>query len=127
MKSSWIRSLVIFVAGAGSATVVAGLYPSDEITAEQWQERAIAVLAEVETLGGYVGIADDGRVGIYTQVGACVPPIPIPKWPAHAVEPRSLRKGAAGLVALNEGLLFEEPRPVYVLGKCKPYATSLLR
>lgn len=124
MKSSVVRSLVIFIAGAGCATVVAGMYPGEPISQEQWQERATAVLAEVEALGGYVGIAEDGRVGIYTQVGACVPPIPIPKWPANAVDPRSLRKGAAALVAYNEGLLFEEPQPVYVLGKCKPYATS---
>ena len=91
MKSSVIRGLVMFAAGAGCATVVAGLYPPIEpITPELFQERLTAVLAEVEALGGYVGVAEDGRIGIYTNVGACVPPVPLPKWPAHAVDQRSL-------------------------------------
>lgn len=128
MKSSLIRSLLIFVAGAGCATVVAGIYPTEEITPERWQERAIAVLVEVEALGGYVGIADDGRIGIYQQlVGACLPPIPPPKWPVNAVDPRSLRNGAEAIVEFNEGLLSGEPLPVYVLGKCKPYAMGELK
>ncbi len=68
MKSSVIRSLVMFAAGAGCATVVAGLYPPIEpITPELFQERLTAVLAEVEALGGYVGVAENGRIGIYTN------------------------------------------------------------
>jgi len=126
MKSLF-RSLAIFVAGAGSAVVVAGLYPYEPITPELWQERAVKLLAEVEALGGYVGIAGDGRVGLYTQVGACVYPPPPPKWPAGAVDERSLANGAKALVALNQGLIHEEGQPVYVLGKCKPYATGALK
>jgi hypothetical protein len=126
MKSI-IRSLVIFTAGAGSAAVVAGLYPDEPISPELFQERAIKVLAEVEALGGYVAIAQDGRVGIYTNVGACVPPVPIPKWPAHSVDPRSLELGLAALGSMNKGLLAEEPAPVYVVGKCRPYASSLFK
>ena len=73
MKSSLFRSLVIFVAGAGSATVVAGLYPRRSDYREKFLDRSTGLLAEVERLGGYVGLAEDGRVGIYTNVGACVP------------------------------------------------------
>ena len=128
MKSSIIRALVMFVAGAGCATVVAGLYPPIEpITPELFQERLTAVLGEVEALGGYVGVAQDGRIGIYTNVGACVPPVPPPKWPAHAVDQRSLEYGVKAAVNLNLNYLAEEGNPVYVLGKCRPYALSMSR
>ena len=124
MKSA-IRYLAIFVAGAGSATVVAGLYPSEGITPDQFQERLTKVLVEVEALGGYVAIADDGRVGIYTNVGACVPSPPLPKFPMGAVDGRSLAKGAQAIVQYNQGLIHEEAQPVYVVGKCRPYAGSI--
>src|SRR6187402_3529724 len=98
MKSSVIRSFAIFVAGAASAAVVAGMYPGEPTSPELFQERVVKLLAEVEALGGYVAVADDGRVGIYTQVGACVPQPPLPKWPEHVVDPRSLARGAQALV-----------------------------
>lgn len=127
MKSV-IRGLMMFVAGAGCATVVAGLYPPIKpITPEVFQDRLTAVLGEVEALGGYVGLAEDGRIGIYTNVAACVPPVPIPKWPARAVDPRSLEKGVRAVVNLNLNYLAEEGQPVYVLGKCRPYAQSMLK
>lgn len=124
MKSA-IRSLAVFVAGAASATVVAGLYPGEPTSPEIFQERLTKVLAEVEALGGYVAIADDGRVGIYTNVGACVPQPPLPKFPAGAVDARSLAKGAQAIVQFNQGLIHEEAQPVYVVGKCRPYAGSV--
>ena len=128
MKLSLIRGIVMFFAGAGCATVVAGLYPPIEpITQEQFQDRLTAAMIEVEALGGYVGLAENGRIGIYTNVGACIPPVPIPKWPAHAVDQRSLENGVKAAVNLNLNYLAEEGQPVYVLGKCRPYAQSMLK
>jgi len=120
MKSSLIRSLAIFVAGAGSATVVAGLYGT-EMEPPVFHERLAKVLVEVEALGAFVGIADDGRVGIYT-VAACGPPPPPPIMPAGAVDARNLAKGAQAMVQFNLGLIHGEEQPIYVLGKCKPRA-----
>jgi len=128
MKLSLIRGIVMFFAGAGCATVVAGLYPPIEpITQEQFQDRLTAAMIEVEALGGYVGLAENGRIGIYTNVGACIPPVPIPKWPAHAVDQRSLENGVKAAINLNLNYLAEEGQPVYVLGKCRPYAQSMLK
>lgn len=128
MKSSLLRSLVIFVAGAGSATVVAGLIPDEQMDPEKFLELSTGLLAGVEKLGGFVGVAQDGRVGIYTNnVGACVlPPVP-PKWPARAVDPNSLELGFAALHQLNNGHLAGEAQPIYVLGKCRPYPQSMLK
>ena len=128
MKLSFIRGLVMFVAGAGCATVVAGLYPPIEpITPELFQERLTAVLGELDALGGYVGLAQDGRIGIYTNVGACLPPVPPPKWPAPAVDQRGLEYGFKAAFQLNLNYLAQEGNPVYVLGKCRPYAQSILK
>ena len=128
MKSSIIRGLVMFFAGAGCATVVAGLYPPIEpITPELFQERLTAVLVEVDALGGYVGLVENGRIGIFTNVGACLPPVPPPKWPAHAVDQRSFDYGVKAAFNLNLNYLAEEGNPVYVLGKCRPYALSILK
>jgi hypothetical protein len=123
MKSTVIRSLLIFVAGAGSATVVAGLYPPiEEISQEQFLKDSTVVLAQVEKLGSHVGVIKDGRIGIYTNdVGACVPMPPLPKWPAHAVDQRSTDLGLQMIAALNKAYLAGEEQPVYVLGKCRPY------
>jgi|SRR6186713_2494724 len=123
MKSTVIRSLLIFVAGAGSATVVAGLYPPiEEISQEQFLKDSTVVLAQVEKLGSYVGVIKDGRIGIYTNdVGACVPMPPLPKWPAHAVDQRSTDLGLQMIATLNKAYLAGEEQPVYVLGKCRPY------
>lgn len=122
MKSSVIRSLAMFIAGAGCATAVAGFYPTEPISPKQFLDRATKVLAELEVLGGYVGLAEDGRVGIYTQVGACVFPPRPPKLPANAVDSRSLNNGVKAIVEINQNFLFEEDgQPVFELGKCKPY------
>lgn len=123
MKSTLIRGLVMFVAGAGCATVAGGLYSNEPITPEQFQERATGLLAQVEALGGHVALAENGRVGIFTSVEACVYPPPPPKWPAHFVNPSSLDLGLKALAQINLAYLNEEPMPVYVAGKCRPYAT----
>ena len=75
-----------------------------------------------------MGIAQDGRVGIYTNpVGACVYPPPPPKWPTNAVDQRSLELGFLAIGMINKSYLASESQPVYVLGKCRPYAQSMLK
>jgi len=127
MKSSVVRSLLIFIAGASSATVVAGLYTNEPITPEQFQERATDLLAKVEALGGYVALAENGRVGIFSNVGACVPNPPLPRWPENFVNLSTLDLGLKALAQVNVAYLNAEPMPVYVVGKCRPYAQSMLK
>jgi hypothetical protein len=124
MKSSVIRSLVIFAAGAGSATVVAGRYPPmDEISTDDFLKDGTALIAKVERLGGYVGVIKDGRIGIYSNpVGACVPLPPVPRWPDNVVDQTSLELGLAMVGALNKAYMRGDTQPVYVLDKCRPYA-----
>ena len=50
-----------------------------------------------------------------------------PKWPAPAVDQRGLEYGFKAAFQLNLNYLAEEGNPVYVLGKCRPYAQSILK
>jgi hypothetical protein len=117
--------LLIFAAGAATAVLASGMYPKPPITVPEFQERATVLLAEVEALGAYVAIAEDGRVGLFTDPAACMPPTPPrPNLPKYSVDPRTLRKATSALIALNEGYMLDEQEPVYVVGRCKPYASS---
>jgi hypothetical protein len=125
MKASLVKGVLIFAAGAATAALASGLYPKEPITPGEFLERANVLIAEVEALGAYVAVAEDGRVGIFTDPVACMPPTPPrPNLPANAVDSRTLRKATAALIAINEGHLFDENMPVYVQGRCKPYATN---
>ena len=126
MKSSVFKGAALFAAGAATAALASGLYPNEPITVGQFQERATVLIAELEALGGYVAVAENGRVGIYTNVGACAPPVPPrPNLPKFAVESHSLRLATQAMNAINEGRLMDEHELVYEVGKCRPYPTSL--
>jgi len=121
MKSSLIRSLVIFVAGAATASVAAGLYPKRPITKGQFQERMLVLIAEVEELGAYVAVTEKGRVGIYTDPGFCIPPDPpLPVLPPIAVNSITLALATRAMNTMNEGALMGENSLVYEVGRCKP-------
>lgn len=123
MKTSAVRGVLIFAAGAATAALASGLYPVEPITVPEFRERATVLIAEVEALGAYVAVVENGRVGLFTDPIRCVPPTPPkPVLPANAVDPRSLRAATAALIALNEGYMLDEHEPVYEVGRCKPYA-----
>jgi hypothetical protein len=127
MKSSAIRGLVIFAAGAASAALASGMYPKEPITVGQFEERALVLLAEVEALGAYVALAEGGRVGLFIDPIACSPPNPPrPNYPNGSVDSRTLDNALKALVSYNQGLMYGETEPVYVVGRCKPYASSEL-
>ena len=122
MTSSFIRGLLIFAAGAASAALASGLYPPQPITAGEFQARAIKLIAQVEELGAYVAVAEDGRIGIYTDPYACVPPVPpVPVLPVNSVDPRTLDTASRMLVVMNQGLLMGESSLAYEVGRCHPY------
>jgi hypothetical protein len=122
MKTSVVRSFLIFAAGAATAALASGLYPKEPITVPVFQERAFKALADVEALGAYVALAEKGRIGLYTNPYACIPPVPpVPIMPEHAVDPNTLEIAVRMLVVMNHGLLMGETAPVYEVGRCKPY------
>lgn len=121
MKNAFLRGLLIFGAGAGCASVVAAAYSPGPITPPQFQERVIAVLAELEALGQYPALFEDGQVGLFTDPIACVPNPPRPKLPMGAVNPVLLDKAMRAVITVQHGLLAGEPELVYEIAKCKPF------
>ena len=123
MKSSFFRGLVIFAAGAASATLASGMFPKEHMTPGLFLERADLLIPQVEALGAYVAVMENGRVGIYTDPALCVPPRPpVPVLPANAVDPRMLEVAGKSLVTINIGRIMDERELVYEVGRCKPYA-----
>jgi len=122
MKTSVVRGFVIFAAGAATAALASGLYPKEPITVPQFQERAFKALADIEALGAYIAVAENGRIGLYTNPYACIPPVPpVPIMPVNAVDPNTLETAVRMLVVMNHGLLMGETSSVYEVGRCKPY------
>jgi hypothetical protein len=126
MNKSAIRSVAIFAAGAATAVLAGEYYPRPAITLEEFQVLGDKLLPQVETMGYYIGKIERGRLGIYTDPYACVPNPPLPKMPAKAVNLFDLQSGVEGLVAMNQSYLMDEPLQIYVIGKCRPYASSTL-
>ncbi|HET9474648.1 MAG TPA: hypothetical protein VFO82_12200 [Steroidobacteraceae bacterium] len=122
MKGSIIRGVMIFMAGAGCATVMAQV--GDEqlppISVEQWQKDATELLPKIALLGQYVQKTNDGLVGIHIDPIACGPRPPVPKLPAGAVDPRPLQRGLAALRELETGYIVQDSAPVFAVLKCKP-------
>ena len=128
MKSSFIRGLLIFAGGAATAALASGFYPPEPMTAGEFQERLIKLSAQVEALGAYVAVAENGRVGIFTDPAACIPPVPPnPVMPPNGVDSRTLRIATLALITHNEGILMGENGLVYEVGRCKPYAGMTIR
>lgn len=122
MKSSLIRSFVIFTAGAATAALASDLYRQERVSVEEFRERADFLLAEVAALGAFVGVAENGRVGIYSNtIAACVTPKPpLPVLPSNGVDIRPLELGTKALAAYNVGLLMGDTAPVYEIDRCRP-------
>jgi hypothetical protein len=120
MKSSAIRSLVIFLMGVASAAVAGGLYQREPTTPEDFQKRATRVLVDLEWLGRYVAKADNGHVFIESSpIGQCVPVPPQPIMPEYAVDPRSLGRGISAVQAINTAFIVGDLRPVSEVEKCR--------
>ena len=126
MKSSLIRSAVIFAAGAATAALASGMYPKEPITVGKFQDKISLLVVQVEEIGAYVALAEKGRIGLHTNPYACIPPRPpVPVVPYGAVDMRTLRAATEAIITYNEGLIHGETELVYEVGHCKAYETSI--
>ena len=104
MKPSIVRGVLIFAAGAGCATVVAGggWYPP-ETNPEEFQARLTRVAREVAEIGIYTIDVKDGMVLFTTSPASCTPTPQPDIMEGRAVDPRWLRKGYLAVQGWNEG------------------------
>ena len=118
MKKSIIQALILFGAGAGCATVVAGMFPpAQPISVEGWRAGADKALIDLVTLG--FNINSVNYQGVVINLIACTPQ-PRPKLPAGAVDPQLLRFALEAMYNYNEMKLVGDLEPVTTTDKCKP-------
>src|SRR4249919_2102869 len=118
MKISILRSIVLFAAGAGCASVVAQVnHRLEPIKLGVYQENLNDLLKKVALAGQYVVLAEKGRVVI--DPNGCPMPVPNPKMPGHAVDPRTLYLGVQAMLAYNEGNLVGDLEPIQDDGRCQ--------
>ena len=104
MKTSIVRGVLIFAAGAGCATVVAGGgWYLPETNGPEFEVRLAKAAREVAEIGIYSFDASHGVVYLDPNPAACTP-TPQPEiMEARAVDPHWMRKGSQALQAWNEG------------------------
>jgi hypothetical protein len=118
MKTSIIRSLLLFAAGAGCATVIAQVNYKEAMTPEQFREQAPVLLTEIAAIGASVAGISGGTIYLSSNPPiACFPP-PNPNMPEGAVSPVLLRNGMEALIAYNEAQIDARREPIRVTGKC---------
>ena len=103
MKSSIVRGVLIFAAGAGCATVVAGgVFPPD-IKPEEFEPRLARAARELAEIGIYTVDVKEGMVSFTVSPAFCVPTPEPDIMEGRAVDPRWLRKGYQAVQGWNEG------------------------
>ena len=117
MKSSIIRGVMLFAAGAGCATVIAGGGGREIIPAPVFEQRLRAWMQEGVTLGQNVVYLQRGFVGVMADPIACPPP-PDPKLPAYAVDPWYLKTAYDAGTAANLAYMTGQETAVHDLKRC---------
>jgi len=123
MKTSIVRGVFLFAAGALCAAVIAGVNPrtkDEPMTPKLFEQRAQHLLAELADLGRYAGPVKNGRWVIYQlPVDACVTP-PQPTVPPPGVNPVALEAMQNGLGPYNAGLIAGRGDLISLMEKCHP-------
>jgi hypothetical protein len=119
MKTSILRYLVTFVAGAGCAMVVAQTVPFDFMSRDEYDKSATELLKGIEVLGAHTIEVKDGRTYMMEAPPvACFPP-PVPKHEG-AVDPNLLRRGLKALEEINTYRSYGSREVIFTTDKCKP-------
>jgi hypothetical protein len=119
MKWSILNGAVLFAAGVGCTVVAQSGWTPGMEAEEVLEKRVNALLIEVSQLGAYVTLAENGRVVFNLDPIRCPTPIPLPKLPANAVDPRTLRQGAAALFTVDEAYLLGATDPMGSEDRCQ--------
>ena len=121
MKTSILKGLLMFTAGAGCATVIAGSYYSRPIYPEQFIKEGDALLLKVAELGSHVVDVREATVWITTAPpDLCFFPPPVPKEPVNGfVDARILQRGFDALIALRLAKEVGNETPVRVNDRCQ--------
>jgi hypothetical protein len=104
MKRSILRGVLIFAAGAGCATVIAGgeWFPRD-IEPQEFEPRLAKAARDLAEIGIYTVDVKDGVVYFTLSPASCTPTPQPDIMEGRAVDPRWMRKGGEAVQGWNEG------------------------
>jgi hypothetical protein len=120
MKSSIIRGVAIFAAGAGSAVVAGGYWMPPETNPEDFAVRLQKVSRELAEIGLYAVRTRDGVVAMDPNPAACTPTPQPDIMEGRAVNPVLLNRGLSAVDGYNDGRIAGVKVGIIVHPPCKP-------
>jgi|KBSSwiStaDraftv2_1062776.scaffolds.fasta_scaffold719965_2 hypothetical protein len=121
MKSSIIRGVMIFAAGAGSAVVAGGgWWTPPETNPEEFAVRLQKVSRELAEIGVYAVSTRDGVVALDPNPAQCTPTPQPDIMEGRAVNPVLLNRGLGAVDAYNDGRIAGVKVGIIVRPPCKP-------
>jgi hypothetical protein len=120
MKTSIVRGVLIFAAGAGSAVIAGGYWMLPETNAEEFTVRLEKVSRELAEIGVYAVSARDGVVSLDPNPAACTPTPQPDIMEGRAVNPVLLARGLRAVDTFNDGRIGGVKVGILVRPPCKP-------
>ncbi len=120
MKTSILRGLAIFAAGAGCAVVAGGWWPPPETNPEEFGVRLQKVSRELAEIGLYAVATRDGVVALDPNPAACTPTPQPDIMEGRAVNPVLLARAVDAVEGYNDGRIAGVKVGIIVRPPCKP-------
>lgn len=120
MKSSIIRGVAIFAAGAGCAVMAGGYWMPPETNAEEFEVHLQKVSRDVAEVGLYAVRTRDGVVALDPNPAACTPTPQPDIMEGRAVNPVLLSRGLSAIDGYNAGRIAGVKVGIIVRPPCKP-------
>jgi len=120
MKSSIIRGVAIFAAGAGCAVMAGGYWTPPETNADEFEQRLQKVTRLVAEVGLYAVSTKDGVLSLDPNPAACTPTPQPDIMEGRAVNPVLLSRGLRAIDGYNDGRISGVEVGIIVRPPCKP-------
>ena len=120
MKSSIIRGVSIFAAGAGCAVMAGGYWVPPETNAEDFAVRLQKVSRDVAEIGVYAFGTRDGVVALDPNPAACTPTPQPDIMEGRAVNPVLLKRGLSAIQSYSDGRIGGVKVGIIVHPPCMP-------
>ena len=120
MKSSILRGVAIFAAGAGCAVMAGGYWVPPPTNVDEFNERLQKVSRELAEIGLYVANTRDGVVALNPDPAACTPTPQPDIMEGRAVNPVLLDRGLRAVDGYNDGRIGGVKVGIIVIPPCKP-------
>jgi hypothetical protein len=120
MKSSIIRGVLLFAAGASCATVAGNWFVAPEISLDDYAALVQKTSRDVAVVGLYGQVTKFGQVDLTTNPAACTPTPQPDIMEGRAVNPVLLERGVRVIESYNAGRVAGVKVGIIVSPPCEP-------